>query len=106
MFIAAVSFLTVRAGSSTRGSGGKVVSVLQMTSHANYSKSTLDYDIGALLLSAAIDSVYSEAIALPSSGTGPASGETLTITGWGTTSESGSLATTPPSGASPCYNYS
>ncbi|KAJ8942825.1 hypothetical protein NQ318_022839 [Aromia moschata] len=92
-FFGVSSLITVRAGSSQRGSGGVVVTVLQFTIHPNYTRSTLDCDIGVLYLSTSLDTSYSSAVSLPSAGTGPTAGEIATITGWGTTSESGSLAT-------------
>ncbi|KAJ8976734.1 hypothetical protein NQ317_004285 [Molorchus minor] len=85
-------FLSVRAGSSIRNSGGEVVSVAETRQHPEYRRTTLDYDIATLRLSSAIGIATSQAIPLPSPALKPPAGLNSVITGWGATSEGGSSA--------------
>ncbi|XP_018572008.1 trypsin-3 isoform X2 [Anoplophora glabripennis] len=88
------SYLSVRAGSSTRNSGGQVYTVVKVISHPSFLTSTLDYDVALLQLSSSISTTNASAISLAASGTGPAANLTAVVTGWGATSEGGSAATT------------
>lgn len=86
--------LKVRVGSLRHASGGTQYSVSQIKKHASYSASTIDYDIAILILSSAIsiDGTNVKAVSLPSSE--PASGSVIRTSGWGTTSQGGSLPAT------------
>lgn len=58
-------FLTIRAGSSTSNSGGKVVRVRRKYVHSKYNSRTIDYDVSVLQLSEPITSEYGVPIQLP-----------------------------------------
>ena len=82
---------TVRYGSSLRNTGGLVVGVSSYVEHPNYNDNTLDNDVSMLVLSA--DIVFSNAArSIDITDVEPADGTPTTVTGWGTTSEGGSLA--------------
>ncbi|KAF2867076.1 trypsin-like cysteine/serine peptidase domain-containing protein [Massariosphaeria phaeospora] len=85
------STLRVRAGSLNRGSGGTLVGVSSIGIHPNFSSSTLDSDVAIFKLSTAIPASSTIGYAtLPGSGNDPVAGSTVTVAGWGTTSEGGS----------------
>ncbi|KAJ8918089.1 hypothetical protein NQ315_011546 [Exocentrus adspersus] len=86
------SFLSVRVGSTYRGTGGQVYTIVKIISHPNYSSKTLDYDIALLQSSVAISTSNAQPVPLPSPGTGPAAGSTAIVTGWGKLSEEGPLS--------------
>ena len=79
--------LTVRVGSLRHATGGSTVKVSQIKSHTSYNPSTIDYDVALLITSTAIpiDGTNVKAVSLASSE--PASGSTVTVAGWGTTSQ-------------------
>ncbi|MGD3108844.1 serine protease [Streptomyces sp. YGL11-2] len=84
--------LTVRAGSSNRGSGGQVVHVSRIARHPKYNPATIDYDVAVLVLDAPL--VLGAAvrpIPLQEAGAEPASGTPATVTGWGSTRDGGPL---------------
>lgn len=87
-FRASLSALQLRAGSSYHASGGTLHSLSTGYIHGSYSTSTLDYDIAVLQSSSsfAIGSSGISIVALATSD--PASGATLYVSGWGTTSVS------------------
>ncbi|KAJ8942815.1 hypothetical protein NQ318_022829 [Aromia moschata] len=89
-----VSSFSLRGGSSTRNSGGQVITISSGVVHASYNTRTLDFDIAALQLTSAFTIANARAVALPSAGSGPVAGATATLTGWGSTTEGGSAATT------------
>ncbi|KAJ8918129.1 hypothetical protein NQ315_011586 [Exocentrus adspersus] len=93
-FSGSVSSFSIRAGSSTRNSGGQVVSASRILLHGSYNSATIDYDIALIQLVSAITVTNARAITLASDGTGPSAGTTTTITGWGSLTEGGSAATT------------
>ncbi|XP_018572009.1 trypsin-3 [Anoplophora glabripennis] len=88
------SYLSVRAGSSIRNSGGQVYSVVKVVSHPSYVSTSHDYDVALLQVSSSISTTNANVISLAASGTGPAANLTAVVTGWGATSEGGSAATT------------
>lgn len=84
------SALSVRAGSSLRGSGGKVIQVYKINQHPKYNPRTLDYDVSVLSLAERIPFGDSTSpIALQGRGLGVNDGEPGIITGWGTLSSGG-----------------
>ncbi|XP_049820378.1 trypsin-7-like [Aethina tumida] len=87
------SALSIRAGSSTRGSGGQVINVKKINQNPSYNSNTIDYDISVLELASAITVSNAQAIGLPVANANVETGATATITGWGTTSEGGSSPT-------------
>ncbi|KAJ8932955.1 hypothetical protein NQ314_014334 [Rhamnusium bicolor] len=89
-----VSSFSIRVGSSTRNSGGQVISASRVLVHASYNDRTIDYDVSVIHLSSSITASNTRSISMPSSGSTPSTGATTTITGWGATSEGGSAATT------------
>nr|DAA64572.1 TPA_exp: trypsin 1C [Locusta migratoria] len=86
-----VSQMQLRAGTSTRGSGGTVHSVATGYIHSNYGNS--DYDIAVVQVSNAFSfGTNVQAVGLASSE--PGAGTSVTVTGWGTTSSGGSVSNT------------
>jgi trypsin len=84
------SSLSVRAGSLNRNSGGVTASVSSLRVYSGFSSSTLDGDVAILKLSTTIPTSSTISYAtLAASGSDPASGTTLTVAGWGTTTEGG-----------------
>ncbi|XP_037916202.1 trypsin delta-like [Hermetia illucens] len=87
------SVLSVVAGTSSRTSGGTSIKVSQVKVHPSYSSSTMSNDVAVLILASSFTLSSSiQLIALTSSA--PAAGSVVTVTGWGTTSEGGSAAST------------
>ncbi|XP_044256075.1 trypsin alpha-like [Tribolium madens] len=83
--------LSIRAGTSTRGSGGQVSSVSKIYQHSSYNSKTVDYDISILQLSTALTLGSNVApVSLPSSTTTWNAGTSVLVTGWGTTTEGSS----------------
>ncbi|KAJ4305230.1 hypothetical protein N0V90_000761 [Kalmusia sp. IMI 367209] len=85
------SRLSVRAGSLNRNSGGTLVGVSSIKVNSGFNSNNLDGDVAIFKLSTSIptSSTISYAV-LPASGADPAAGTTLTVAGWGTTTEGGS----------------
>ncbi|KAK9695315.1 Trypsin [Popillia japonica] len=86
------SSLSIRAGSSTRNSGGTVVGVSALNQHPSYDSWSLDYDISVLALSSSPLLANIAAISLPSQNQQLAAGTESVVSGWGTTSENGAAA--------------
>lgn len=86
------NFLSVRAGSSQGGQGGKVVKIKEKIQHSRYNKTLIDYDIALLKLDEPISAVYGKPINLPKEGLILKEGVTAYVTGWGATSETGNLS--------------
>ncbi|KAJ3659654.1 hypothetical protein Zmor_011331 [Zophobas morio] len=85
------SQLSIRAGTSNRGSGGQVVNVARIYQNPNYNDRLIDYNISVLQLSSAL-TLNSDvaAVGLPSASTSWPAGTTSLVTGWGSTSEGSS----------------
>merc|ERR1712212_944595 len=93
------SRLGVRAGSHKLHSDDEDqadIAVSQVIVHENYDDWTISNDICILALSDSADlsSQYIDTISLPASGEEYSAGSMCTVTGWGTTTEGGSLART------------
>ncbi|CAG2178436.1 unnamed protein product, partial [Oppiella nova] len=88
------TYLSIRYGSINLESGGQVVDVIEAVAHPSYSDWTLDNDIALIRTKTPItlDSSTASVIALPEQDSDVASGQSVTITGWGYTTESGQLA--------------
>ncbi|EFA02791.1 serine protease P76 precursor [Tribolium castaneum] len=83
--------LSIRAGTSSRGSGGQVSSVARIYQHSSYNSRTIDYDISILELSSSLTLGSNVSpVSLPSSSTSWNAGTSVLVTGWGTTSEGSS----------------
>ncbi|XP_049820810.1 trypsin-3-like [Aethina tumida] len=87
------SLLSIRVGSSRRGSGGQVINVAKIHQNPNYNPNTIDYDISILELASDITNPIAKPVSLPDSSADVPTGVTAVVTGWGTTSEGGSLPT-------------
>lgn len=78
--------LQVRVGSSSRISGGKIVSVSSFKCHEGYNPSTMVNDIAVIILTEAVE--YSDSIQPVSlASVDPAAGTLAVVTGWGTLRE-------------------
>ncbi|XP_067004189.2 trypsin-1 [Anabrus simplex] len=87
------SRLSLRAGSSNRGSGGSVHQAAQVIAHPNYNSNTVDYDFALIRVSSAFSlSSNVRTIPLPSQGESVSTGTSAVVTGWGTTRENGAAA--------------
>ncbi|KAJ8977367.1 hypothetical protein NQ317_007442 [Molorchus minor] len=86
------STLAVRAGSSSKSSGGQVVRVANVTMHPLYNISTANYDFAVLELAESITAEDAAAIPLPEANTPVEEGQVAVVTGWGTLTYQG---TTP-----------
>ncbi|XP_049957861.1 trypsin-7-like [Schistocerca serialis cubense] len=82
------NMLSVRVGTSTRGSGGSVYDVANMIAHRNHWPATQDYDFAVLELSVSI-SFESNVQAVSLGNSELAAGTAVTITGWGDLSYEG-----------------
>jgi len=91
----AASGLQVYYGTLKHASGGTAVAVKTVRGHTGYSSSTLKNDIAILKLASDINLSSGNAnigtVGLPAKNSDPASGTTVTVSGWGTTSEGGSI---------------
>ncbi|KAF2662081.1 insect inhibitor with A fungal trypsin [Lophiostoma macrostomum CBS 122681] len=89
------SSIKVRAGSLNYNSGGTLVSVSSIKINPNFSINTLDSDVAIFKLSTSIPTSSTISYAtLAASGEDPAAGATVTVAGWGTTSEGGNTLPT------------
>jgi len=90
------SALTIRYNSLTHAAGGTIVQVTSFLIHPSYSSATIDSDIALLRLSQqlVLGSEQAQAIRLVPQGDDPVTGAINKVSGWGTTSESGSLSAT------------
>lgn len=84
------SSLSIRAGSSIRGSGGQVLDVKTIHQNPDFSMSELDYDVSVLELDGDLN-LGSGVQPIDLTSTEPTGGEAATCSGWGTTSSGGSL---------------
>ncbi|CAG9990693.1 unnamed protein product [Clonostachys byssicola] len=88
------SSLRVRAGSANRSSGGTQVSVSSITIHPSYREGSdgIPYnDVAVFRLATSIaESSTIKYATLPAQGSDPATGSSVTVAGWGLTSENGS----------------
>ncbi|XP_049816193.1 trypsin delta-like isoform X3 [Schistocerca nitens] len=80
--------LQLRAGTSTRGSGGSVHSVSGGQSHSSYNSATVDYDICVLQVSNAF-SFGSNVQAVSLTSSEPSAGTSVTVSGFGALSSGG-----------------
>ncbi|KAL1490523.1 hypothetical protein ABEB36_013201 [Hypothenemus hampei] len=88
-----VSHITIRAGSSARTSGGTIVKTKKLYAHSSFNADTYDYDVAVIELASALTfGTGVRAISLPSASTSFNNGQTSTVTGWGLTTNDGSLA--------------
>ncbi|XP_049788114.1 trypsin alpha-3-like isoform X2 [Schistocerca cancellata] len=86
-----ISQMLLRAGTSTRGSGGTTHSIATGYIHGSYSGN--DYDICVVQVSNAF-SFNSNVQAVGLASSEPSAGTSVTVTGWGTTSSGGSVSNT------------
>lgn len=91
---ASPSSISIRYNSLQHGSGGTLVAVQSIVTHPSYSSSTINNDIAILRLASALTlgQTQARAIPLPSQGSDPSAGQQALVSGWGTTSEGGSLS--------------
>jgi len=83
------SSLSVRAGSLNRNSGGTLVKVSSIKVYSGFNQNTLDGDVAIFKLATSIPTSSTIGYAtLAASGSDPSG--TVTVAGWGTTSEGGS----------------
>ena len=89
------SSLTLRCGTLTHTSGGVDYKVAEVVSHPNYDPNTYDNDIGLLKINGrfTLGTQDIDTINLVAQGTPVAPGFTVTVTGWGRTSEGGAVPT-------------
>ncbi|KAF7276378.1 hypothetical protein GWI33_007241, partial [Rhynchophorus ferrugineus] len=88
-----VSQITIRVGSSYRTSGGQIVNVKKITSHTSFSSVTYDYDVAVVELASSLTfGTGVQPIALPDSSFKIVNGKIAVATGWGLTTDGGSLA--------------
>ncbi|QPC80189.1 hypothetical protein HYE68_010941 [Fusarium pseudograminearum] len=87
------SAFAIRVGSNSRTSGGVTSRVSSIRMHPSFSGSTLNNDVALLKLSTSIPAGGSIAYGrLATSGSDPAAGSSLTVAGWGDTSEGGGVS--------------
>jgi len=89
------SVLSIRYGSLLHGSGGTIVQIARTIVHEGYNSGTINNDLALLYPSTAI--IYgqqAQPVALVPQGHDPQAGDINVVSGWGTTSESGSLSAT------------
>jgi len=85
------SYLSVRASSSIKGSGGQVVSVAKIHQHPKFDYFNIDYDISVLELSSPITlGTGAQPIALPEENEDVPGGTNSVVSGWGALREGGS----------------
>lgn len=87
---ASAGALRVRYGSLGHSSGGASSGVAKVVAHPQFDAATLDNDI-AVLQTANVMAYGTNvrSVCLPAAGSEPAAGEIATLTGWGTTDDSG-----------------
>lgn len=86
--------LNIRAGSAISNSGGQTSAVSSYIIHPDFvNDETYDNDIALLYLSSAITTSTASAATLPVTDEDIADNVTVTLSGWGLTSESGSTST-------------
>ncbi|XP_066148884.1 trypsin 3A1-like isoform X2 [Euwallacea fornicatus] len=88
-----VSHITIRAGSSSRTSGGQILATKKINSHHDFNMDTYDYDVAVLeLATPLIFGTGVQPIPLPAASTTFPNGQSSVVTGWGLTSNNGDLA--------------
>ncbi|EAT87042.2 hypothetical protein HBI56_139780 [Parastagonospora nodorum] len=86
---------SVRAGSLNKNSGGTTSAVASIVIHPSYNSRTSDNDIAIIKLRTPIATSSTISYAsLAASGQDPAAGTTLTVAGWGATTQGGGSPTT------------
>jgi len=87
------SALSIRYNTLTHASGGTIVQVSTFNAHENYNSGTIDSDVALLFLSEPLilGQTQAQRIALVPENHDPQAGEINVVSGWGTTSEGGSL---------------
>lgn len=99
------SSLSVRAGSTYRGTGGQVIGVDRIDQHPGYDPETTDYDVSVLELSTPITlGPGAQPVTLPAPGKELPDGTMATVSGWGTVAEGGSLPVRLQRVSVPKYN--
>jgi len=86
------SEVTVRAGTAKHASGGTVYDVAQVKMHPKYDSGTISNDACVLVLEKAIDDSNAAPATLPPADMSFNKGDPFVVSGWGTTSEGGSLS--------------
>jgi len=91
----AASALNIRYNTLNHNSGGAMVKVATIFNHEQYNANTIDFDISLLKLATplTLGQANAVAVALPAQGSDPAAGVNARVSGWGTTSEGGSIPT-------------
>ncbi|XP_046980563.1 trypsin delta-like [Schistocerca americana] len=85
-----VANMSVRAGTSTRGSGGVVLSVSQAIIHDDFSIISAEYDIAVVQVAEPFPlGPTVQPVVLPGEGYDPPVGLPVTATGWGATQDGG-----------------
>ncbi|XP_044730887.1 trypsin-1-like [Chrysoperla carnea] len=89
------SSLTVRAGSTTRGSGGVVVAVKRIHVHEKYDSKKVDFDVAVLELSQSLTTSNKiKPVKLPEASEYLRAGESSVASGWGALKQGGGAPTT------------
>ncbi|XP_049762267.1 trypsin alpha-4-like [Schistocerca cancellata] len=95
LYGANIATYSVRAGTTTRESGGVVSAVSYGALHGYYDPNTIDYDISVLQAATPLPIGGNiQIVGLPAQGYDPPGGLAVTITGWGGTASTGPPA--PP----------
>jgi trypsin len=93
---AAPTAITIRYNSLQHASGGTLVNIASIVVHPQYSSSTIDYDVATMRTAAPLTlggtQTNADSIALVPAGYDPNPPDSVLVSGWGTTSESGSLS--------------
>lgn len=92
-YSASASSISIRYNSLKHNSGGTLVKASAIYSHESYSSYTLDNDIAIIKVATPLKlgSTNAQKVALPASGSDPAVGNKLRVSGWGYLKEGGSL---------------
>ncbi|XP_068083872.1 trypsin-1-like [Anabrus simplex] len=89
------SRLSLRAGTTVRGSGGTVHQASSVLAHPDFNPSTIDYDFALIRVASPFRfGPNVRAVALPSQNEVIPGGTKTVVTGWGATSEGGSVSDT------------
>jgi len=88
------SSVSVRMGSSRHASGGDVYDVARVISHPSYDDFDISNDACILVLEETPTNSVATPVDLPSSAMSIPEGASFVVSGWGTTSEGGSLPST------------
>jgi len=88
------SSVTVRAGTARHASGGTVYDVAEVKMHPSYDSNDITNDACVLVLENDIDDSNAAPASLPPADITFQKGDPMTVSGWGTTTESGSISPT------------